>query len=174
VSGSGCSFLFVDGPPAQHQKMAYFDCTSSNALPVIDVALGGIYGIGAASELATSVDSGTTSDRTSAFVALGAATLFVASGITGFSKTSSCREAKDQLVHRASQRPAGHAAPGFAPASPPPGYGAPPVPYDPWLGPPAAAAPPDTPPPGANAAPPPAAPQPAAPPAADGGAPPPP
>ena len=55
--------------------------------------------------------------RTAAFTAIGVGALFAASGITGFGKTSSCREAKDQLVERASQHPGAYGAPGFAPAS---------------------------------------------------------
>jgi hypothetical protein len=154
LAGGGCSFIFVDGPPTQHKKMPYFDCTSSNVLPVIDTVLAGVYGIGAAGEIASSAQSNTSSS-TEPLIALGVATVFAASAVTGYSKTSSCREAKSDLLERASQQPGGFGAPGFAPASPPPGYGMP-APYDPWLGPAPAGAPPDTPPPGASAAPAPA------------------
>jgi hypothetical protein len=157
VSGGGCSFIFVDGPPTQHKKMPYFDCTSSNVLPVVDSVIGGIYGIAAASELANHDQYSSTSTSENLGM-LGFAALFAASGIYGFGKTSSCREAKAELVERASQQPSGFGASSFAPTSPPPGYGAPapgqmPAPYDPWLGPPAVAAPPDAPPPGAAGAP---------------------
>src|SRR5437773_8258805 len=33
---SGCSFTFSDGPPAEHARMPYFDCTSTYGLPVAD------------------------------------------------------------------------------------------------------------------------------------------
>jgi len=33
---SGCSFVFGGGPPAQHEQMPYFDCTSTFGLPVAD------------------------------------------------------------------------------------------------------------------------------------------
>src|SRR4051812_28603088 len=137
VSGGGCSFIFVDGPPTQHKKMPYFDCTSSNVLPVVDSVIGGVYGIAAVSELASRDQYSTSSSTSENLSMLGAAALFAASGIYGFGKTSSCREAKDELLQRASQQQDAYRASGFAPASPPPGYGAP-APYDPWMGPPAA------------------------------------
>jgi hypothetical protein len=169
LGAGGCSFIFVDGPPTQHKKMPYFDCTSSNALPVVDVVIAAAEGLAAASDLASRDQYDSSSATTMAATQLGVAALFAASGISGFSKTGACREAKDELTARA-QRQQGYGAVGFAPASPPPGYGAPPVPYDPWTAapPPGAAArfapPPDVSPPGAPAAPPGAAP--AAPPAA--------
>jgi hypothetical protein len=46
---SGCSFLFVKGPPAHHAQLQSFDCSESNALPVLDVIWAGLNGIGAAS-----------------------------------------------------------------------------------------------------------------------------
>src|SRR5262249_47730911 len=118
------------------------ECTSSNVLPVIDTVVAAAYGIGAVSELASRDQYSATSNTTEAVTVLGVAALFAASGISGFSKTSDCREAKADLIQRASQYPGAFGAPGFAPASPPPGYGAPatPAPYDPWLGAPAAPA----------------------------------
>jgi hypothetical protein len=173
LGSGGCSFIFVDGPPTQHKKMPYFDCTSSNALPVVDVVIAAAEGLAAASDFASRDQYDSSSATTTAVTQLGVAALFAASGISGFSKTGACREAKDELMARA-QRQQGYGAVGFAPASPPPGYGAPPVPYDPWMAapPPGAAAPfappPAVPPPGAPAGAAPGAPPPAAaPPAAD-------
>jgi hypothetical protein len=153
LGAGGCSFIFVDGPPTQHKKMPYFDCTSSNALPVIDVVIAGAEGLAAASALASRSQYDSSYVTSEAVTQLGVAALFAASGISGLSKTSSCREAKDELLLRA-QHQNGYGAVGFAPQSPPPGYGAPPAPYDPWMAAPPAGAPPaDVPPPGAAAPP---------------------
>src|SRR3954471_13883154 len=73
---SGCSLLFVDGPPANHRKLNYFDCTSNNLAPVVDVVIGGAEGLGA-------LGSGSTNSRylTSAdvIVPVAVALAFVAS-----------------------------------------------------------------------------------------------
>jgi hypothetical protein len=163
--GAGCSFVFVDGPPANHRKLPYFNCTTSNTLPIVDLAVGGLL---AASTVSSYQDGSSTSsgEMTAIAVAVGEAALFGASAIYGFNKTSSCREAHTELMARLPP-----SAP-FAPA-----YAAPPQPaYDPWLhpSPGAFAAPPQSPPapppiPGPQPAPvPPPAPAPAAkPPAAD-------
>src|SRR5512132_2406578 len=36
MSLSGCSFLFVKGPPPNHEQLPYFACTESRAGPVLD------------------------------------------------------------------------------------------------------------------------------------------
>ena len=36
VFASGCSLLFVNGPPQGHEQLAYFPCTESNAVPILD------------------------------------------------------------------------------------------------------------------------------------------
>ena len=41
-STTGCSFLFVHGPPPDHERLPYFDCSSSNVLPVLDALYGGL------------------------------------------------------------------------------------------------------------------------------------
>src|SRR5262245_13992971 len=33
---SGCSFLFVTGPPPHHEELRDFHCTASRAAPVVD------------------------------------------------------------------------------------------------------------------------------------------
>jgi hypothetical protein len=150
VSGSGCSFVFVDGPPTMHKQLPYFECTSSNALPTVDLVLGAVIGIGAGAELAASSGSTYSSgNNTGAAVAIGEAALFAASAIYGYQKTSSCREAKADLMLRLPRNP-GY-GPGFGPYAPPPPA------VDPWVTPPtgAFAAPP--PPPAAPAPPQPAA-----------------
>jgi hypothetical protein len=125
---SGCSFAFVDGPPTVHKQLPYFECTSSNAWPTVDLALGGIYGLESALSLSGSgpaLNSGAASA-----VAVGMAALFIASAVSGYEKTSSCRDAKDNLMKRLYLQPAGTGfgpESGFAPKQPPS--------YDPWLSP---------------------------------------
>ena len=33
---SGCSFVFVSGPPAHHEQLPYVSCTESRVAPVLD------------------------------------------------------------------------------------------------------------------------------------------
>ena len=40
-STAGCSFLFVHGPPPDHERLPFFDCSSSNVLPVLDALYAG-------------------------------------------------------------------------------------------------------------------------------------
>jgi hypothetical protein len=155
VSG-GCSFAFVDGPPANHRKLPFFSCTSSNTLPIVDLVVGGAL---AASSAGMLDDSNSGTENTTAIaVAVGEAALFAASAVYGFSKTSACKEANAELMARLPPTPSYH--PGFAP-----GHHSPPQPaYDPWLypAPNSFAAPPQPP----TAMPPPYAPPPGAPPPA--------
>jgi hypothetical protein len=110
ASGTGCSFVFVDGPPAGHKKMQYFDCSTSNWLPVVDVGLGAIYGLSA---VGAAVDSNQEKTQLAGLAVLTGA--LVASGAYGFQRTSACREAKAQLMERLDSRDRAPAA-------------------DPWLG----------------------------------------
>src|SRR6187431_89630 len=45
LASGGCSFLFADGPPARHEKMIYFDCTSTPGLEVADGVLGASFAL---------------------------------------------------------------------------------------------------------------------------------
>ena len=33
---SGCSFVFVSGPPPQHEQLPYFSCSESRVFPILD------------------------------------------------------------------------------------------------------------------------------------------
>jgi hypothetical protein len=91
---SGCSFLFVGGPPANHAQMATFECTDSNAWPVVDTIWALLNGIGAVSA-ATSDQSaqntqsaqGVSQDQ---IVAVGVGWLVISgiSAISGYSKSA--------------------------------------------------------------------------------------
>jgi hypothetical protein len=149
LASAGCALLFVDGPPAAHKNQPYFDCTTSNVAPTIDVVFAALYGLegagllidrAASSSSSSGVSSGSSSEQmTVGVVALGLGALFATSAVTGYGKTSACRQAKTELIERASRH---QGAPGFAP--PPPGFGPgmpapyqpPQQPYDPWVSPP--------------------------------------
>jgi hypothetical protein len=122
---AGCSFAFVDGPPTVHKQLPYFECTSSNVLPTLDAVVGGLYGIAAVGQLASSSSSSSTysnDDHTNAIIYGALAVVAGASAVYGYQKTSSCREAKQHLLLRLGNQP------GFAPQAAPP--------VDPWLNPP--------------------------------------
>jgi hypothetical protein len=94
---SGCSFLFVKGPPDNHAEMASFDCSESNALPVLDLIWAGLNGIGAAS--AAGDDQIMNQEQ---IVGVGLAWVVVSgiSAISGFSKVSKCKDARRQRERR--------------------------------------------------------------------------
>ncbi|HVV17527.1 MAG TPA: hypothetical protein VHH90_10015 [Polyangia bacterium] len=147
-STTSCSFLFVHGPPPDHERLPYFDCSSSNVLPVLDALYGGL---AAAEAVAAGAGSPTfsSSGKSEAWVLAGEAAVVGASAVYGFSKTSDCRQAQAAMIKRAQTRPFGGPTfgPTPAPAFAPPG--APPV--DPWTGRPVGAPPPPYAPPPAPA-----------------------
>jgi len=123
LTGGGCSYVFVDGPPKNHAQLPYFECSSSKAWPVLDVVLAASLGVGAS---ATFVDHGSSSGDTSeAVIAAAEAALFAVSALTGYQRVGECREAKDQLIARLGSAPRYAAARSFQ--APPP---------DPWVTPP--------------------------------------
>jgi hypothetical protein len=105
IAASGCSFIFVHGPPANHQQSLSFDCTSSVVAPVLDLIWAGLNGTGAIQ--AASTDDYTwnqrypsTSKSTVLAVGVGWALLSGASAIYGFKQTDSCRTAQTDLAIR--------------------------------------------------------------------------
>jgi hypothetical protein len=166
---SGCSFLFVKGPPEQHAQMSSFDCSESNAWPVIDTIWAGLNGLGAISASNDSTTPSPGQPSHSQVVAVGVSWLVVSgiSAIYGFSKVSTCNDARRQREERY-QRAAGvSGAPPVDPDAAMPS-GSPQAPVAPRatrVAPPPAA-PASVAPGAARAAPPPAAPAPQAAPAA--------
>jgi hypothetical protein len=157
--GSGCSFVFSSGPPAEHQQMPYFDCTSTFGLPVADgfIATGGI--LGAVSTFRQSKQefkdkNGKDANRNVAGgINVATAVIAGASAIYGIVQANRCERAKEQLKQRimapmlrAPQRPPTLPlpAPVLKPAPPPPAPApelpAPPAP-EPPVSPPAEAPP---------------------------------
>lgn len=85
---AGCSWLFVDKPQQRLAKGQIPSCTTSNAWPYIDTALGGLH----LAAMAASIDeSGETSETTAANAIW--AIVHAAAAWTGFSRTSDCRDA---------------------------------------------------------------------------------
>lgn len=149
---SGCSFLFVKGPPANHAEMASFDCSESNALPVLDLIWAGLNGIGAAS--AAGDDQIMNQEQ---IVGVGLAWVVVSgiSAIYGFNKVGQCKNAREQREKRyQSYEEERRRAPDSVPAPVAPGAARAPGAIAP------APAPAPAPPPAAPAPPPAAAPEP--------------
>ncbi|HSD86858.1 MAG TPA: hypothetical protein VLB44_05065 [Kofleriaceae bacterium] len=160
--GSGCSFAFVSGPPANHQRLAYFDCTTSNVVPVLDTIWTALQTLNLLTAAASNDqkwnDTFNGKPPFSRGVAIPLYAVAAAAGGAGmwfgYTRVSACRSAKGELAMRAN--------PGTAPM---PGTWPPPAAM-PAASPPVPAAPP-----AAGAAAPPAAGS-AAPPAAGSAAPP--
>jgi len=121
---SGCSFMYVQGPPSNYQHMADVHCTSDDRLPMLDVVFAGINALDLSlvgSHQFRIEDSGTES----VFMGVSAALIAVhiASAIYGFAKTSSCQEA---LANVSARTP--HQFKNFLPPPPPPAPPPPPPP----------------------------------------------
>ena len=167
LGSTGCSFLFADAPPKNHQKMLYFDCTSTPGLEVADGMFGLLFASAGAQTLAQSdaefeeMNEGG-NRKTSAGTFLVTAGVFAGSAIYGIVVTENCSDAKANLRARIIEREQKRANP-VVPAPPPATTAQPVGPSEPLPpgapGQPAPAAPP------APSEPPPPVPPPAAPPA---------
>jgi hypothetical protein len=145
---SGCSFLFVDAPSddaRNGRSVEALDCTSSRAWPTTDVIVGSVMALESFATFSDGTSgfnaSGTSSSNVyivPAVAAAGAA-LFVASGVSGYRRTSECRQAKrDIQLRELPNGPPGAPPRGFAPGYAPYAPTAAPPPYDPWTAQPAA------------------------------------
>ena len=138
-ASAGCSFIFVEGVPSEHAKLAYFDCTSTYGLSVADglIALSG--GIGAGMALSQSkqeyADKNNGANRNAAAgVNIAVAGVLAGSALYGAIQATRCDRAKDELKARifaAPLRPPTPLPPPLFPPgpapSPPPGSGPPEV-----------------------------------------------
>lgn len=128
--GAGCSLAFVNGPPPNHRQLPFFDCTSSNVLPTVDLVLAGVAAADAVG--GTAGASGLTSSRTELAGFAIEAAAFAASAVYGYGKTSACKKAQVELFARTPSTPMPGYPPGYGTA---PGFGVAAAPYDPWVAP---------------------------------------
>lgn len=95
----GCSYLLVSGPPAEHERMAYFDCTTSRAAPIVDALFATSYAATAVTAFTVSRD--TRNDAKALAATSAAIAIFeAASAATGFSRTAKCEQAKKQWAEQ--------------------------------------------------------------------------
>jgi hypothetical protein len=113
---SGCSFLFVQGPPSNYQHMDDFHCTPSDTPPMLDVIFAGVNALDL-SLVGSHQYRIEDSSVESAVIATDAILIAVhiASAIYGFAKTTECQEA---LANLSARRP--HRFQNFLPPPPPP------------------------------------------------------
>lgn len=95
---SACGFLFTHAPPDGYQQMAYFDCTTDNAGPILDFVWAGL-------NVAGAINAGSNPDQytnSGQIVAVGLAwgVFSTASGAVGLSKTQKCRNARLEVAQR--------------------------------------------------------------------------
>lgn len=103
---SGCSFIFMQGPPDDHAKLRYFDCVSNTAAPVTDTVNAAANGLVTVLSLQDSSDD----DESAAILVFGSvAALYAASAIYGYVSAETCSLAKQGLADRIEQREAEHA-----------------------------------------------------------------
>jgi len=105
VSGSGCSFAFVNGPPWGHENLQDFGCTESKVLPAVEGVWAGLWGVLAAIAVGSEHHSEAEQlgQGMTALVGAGFLVLNGASSITGFNRVNSCRAARAELVRRSQE-----------------------------------------------------------------------
>jgi hypothetical protein len=166
LGSTGCSFLFADAAPKNHEKMLYFDCTSTPGLEVADGMFGLLMASAGAQTLGQSdaefeeMNDGEGNRGATAATFLVTAGVFAGSAIYGIVVTENCSDAKANLRQRIIERERKR-SPQPAPAPPPDMHTAPVGPAEPVPPTPPA----ETAPPPAPAEPPPPVPPPASPPA---------
>jgi hypothetical protein len=124
-ANAGCSFVFSEGPPSDHEKLAYFDCTSTYGLSVADGLIGLSSGIGAGTTLSQSkqdyADKNNGASRNAvAFVDIATAGVLAASAVYGAVQAARCDRAKEELRARILAPPRRLSPPASAAPVPPP------------------------------------------------------
>jgi hypothetical protein len=140
LSASGCSFVLVSGPPANHRQLPVVECTTSRVGPALDTVWTVLqvlnFAVAASrseAEWNESFDGEPPFDQKTAIPVYAGLALVGAAGMYyGFSRTGACRSARSELMMRTMNGP--QPAPGTWP--PPPGPGTwPPAPVGPPPGP---------------------------------------
>lgn len=98
IGTSGCGFIFVNGPPENHQQMEYFNCTESEVGPTLDGIWAGLNAAGATTA-AINPDEYRNHET---IIASGVTWTLVsgAASIVGQNKVNDCRDAKRALAER--------------------------------------------------------------------------
>lgn len=117
---SGCSLLFVEGPPRDHASRHFFDCTTSMLAPGMDATLTGALALSVLG-VASDQTHDTRDIVTQSALVVGA----MASATYGYLQVSKCRQAKDDLGERLINMPYLGVPPWDASRAPPPPGGAP-------------------------------------------------
>lgn len=95
-----CSFVFVNGPPADHEKLQYFDCASAGGALAADIT-GATYFALSAAVVPQQGEEGDEKPPAGVPIALGAvAATYLASAIYGGYQGKQCDRAKEQLEVR--------------------------------------------------------------------------
>ena len=93
VATSGCSVLFVDGPPPRPRRPD-FDCSSTYGVPALDTAIA-LLGLGFLAMRGSAITNGLSPHD--GFL-LGFSVTFAVSAIDGYQQVYSCREALDEAA----------------------------------------------------------------------------
>lgn len=107
VLSSGCSFMFVDKAPPQHEQMPYFECTSDKGWPRTDLVGGVIAGVLGLTFVAASAafsgwgkPSSEEEDAQLIGLPLLSSALLLSSSYVGYQRVEECRQAKEALIGR--------------------------------------------------------------------------
>ena len=102
LTSTACGWVFVNGPPPNHESLPFFTCTQSKTWPILDVVWGGLAVISGIDALASSDEAfAGNNDRVAtgvAYLAWGVASGF--SARSGFNKVNECRAAYAGLAQR--------------------------------------------------------------------------
>ncbi len=99
LCASGCSFLFVQGPPAGHEQMRVVSCTDSKTLPLLDAIWAGA---SALDLILYATDEGYGGRDRGAGIAESAARALIwgIAASKGYKKVRECRAAKELWARR--------------------------------------------------------------------------
>jgi hypothetical protein len=100
-SFGGCSWIFVQPRPDRYEPGDVVDCTTNAVAPVIDTLLT-LTNVGAAIYVAG--EDNVTNKGTAVTAGLLVGALWFSSAVYGYSKTSDCRDAKDEAADRPTRR----------------------------------------------------------------------
>ncbi len=98
LATGACGFVFMHGPPEQHEQLNRFNCTESNTGAILDFVWAGLNVVGAAAVAADADNTENSGGIIVSGIAWGA--FSTAAGVVGMNKTKKCRAAKQQLADR--------------------------------------------------------------------------